>query len=90
MTSTTDAKLRDLVKQLTIELDRLGQGLPPRSGDLRIRINELSGRVTGLGNDIQAISHRLHSSKLEYLGIASAAGAFCRELSEQQFAFGVG
>jgi PAS domain S-box-containing protein len=69
---------------LTIELDRLGQGLPRQSGELRIRINELSGRVTELSKDIQAISHRLHSSKLEYLGIAAAAGAFCRELSEQQ------
>jgi len=69
---------------LTIELDRLSQGLPRQSGELRIRINELSGRVTDLSKDIQAISHRLHSSKLEYLGIAAAAGAFCRELSEQQ------
>jgi len=69
---------------LTIELDRLSQGLPRQSGELRIRINELSGRVTDLSKDIQAISHRLHSSKLEYLGIASAAGAFCREMSEQQ------
>src|SRR5258708_13146145 len=37
-----------------------------------------------LGKDIQALSHRLHSSKLDYLGIASAANSFCRELSEQQ------
>jgi PAS domain S-box-containing protein len=61
----------DVVQRMalvTIELDRLSQGLPRQSGDLRIRINELSGRVTELSKDIQAISHRLHSSKLEYLG----------------------
>jgi signal transduction histidine kinase len=72
------------VALLTIDLDQLGQGLPRRSVDLRIQIRELCGRSADLGKDIQAISHRLHSSKLEYLGIASAAGAFCRELSAQQ------
>ena len=69
---------------LTMELDQLGQLLPGGAGQLRIRIGELSDRAIELAKDIQVISHRLHSSKLEYLGIASAAGAFCRELSEQQ------
>lgn len=29
------------------------------------------------------MSHHLHSSKLEYLGIAAAATSFCKELSDQ-------
>ena len=37
-----------------------------------------------LGKDIQALSHRLHSSKLEYLGLVATAKSFCRELSEQR------
>src|SRR5258708_2448421 len=40
--------------------------------------------LSELGNDIQALSHRLHSSKLEFFGIAAAANSFCKELSEQQ------
>jgi signal transduction histidine kinase len=40
--------------------------------------------VYDLGADIQALSHRLHSSKLEYLGLATAAKSFCDELSEQR------
>jgi PAS domain S-box-containing protein len=40
--------------------------------------------VSKLGTDIQALSHRLHSSKLEYLGLAAAARSFCEESSEQQ------
>jgi signal transduction histidine kinase len=40
-------------------------------------------RVYELGNDIQALSHRLHSSKLEYLGLVAAAKSFCHELSKQ-------
>ena len=41
-------------------------------------------RLADLGKDIQALSHRLHSSKLEYLGFVSTAKSFCRELSEQR------
>ena len=36
-----------------------------------------------VSTDIQALSHRLHSSKLEYLGLTTAARSFCKELSEQ-------
>ena len=41
-------------------------------------------RVSDLGKDIQALSHRLHSSKLEYLGLVTAAKSFCHELSDQR------
>jgi len=41
-------------------------------------------RVSDLGKDIQALSHRLHSSKLEYLGLVAAAKSFCHESSEQR------
>ena len=48
------------------------------------RIEEACTQVSGLENDIQALSHRLHSSGLEYLGLEAAVSGFCRELSEQQ------
>jgi PAS domain S-box-containing protein len=50
----------------------------------RHKMEELKGEVSRLATDIGALSHRLHSSKLEYLGLAMAAASFCRELSEQQ------
>ena len=40
-------------------------------------------RIAEVANDVQGLSHRLHSSKLEYLGLATAAKSFCRELSEK-------
>jgi signal transduction histidine kinase len=40
--------------------------------------------ISDLGNDVQALSHRLHSSKLEYLGLEAACEGFCREFSGQQ------
>src|SRR5262249_37696409 len=36
-----------------------------------------------LSADIQRLSHRLHSSKLEVLGLAAAAAAHCREVADQ-------
>jgi signal transduction histidine kinase len=36
-----------------------------------------------ISKDVQGLSHRLHSSKLEYLGLATAANSFCKELAGQ-------
>lgn len=40
-------------------------------------------QILNLSSDIQALSHHLHSSKLQYLGIVAAARGFCREISEK-------
>jgi PAS domain S-box-containing protein len=45
---------------------------------------QICQRLSEIGRDIQELSHRLHSSKLEYLGITAAVRSFCRELSDQQ------
>ena len=45
---------------------------------------EAGGGASDLASDIQALSHRLHSSKLEYLGLGAAAEGFCKELSAGQ------
>jgi signal transduction histidine kinase len=56
-----------------------------QASDLRMRrtMEEASASISGLGNDIQAISRRLHSSSLEYLGLKSAAAGLCREFGER-------
>jgi signal transduction histidine kinase len=66
---------------LTVQLDRLWQ---EDASDRPARISDLGRELTELAKDTQAISHRLHSSKLEYLGLATAAKSFCRELSAQR------
>jgi signal transduction histidine kinase len=40
--------------------------------------------VSNLGSDMRDMSHRLHSSHLEYLGLVAAASAYCNERSQQQ------
>jgi PAS domain S-box-containing protein len=69
---------------LAVQLDQWFHH-PPSSGvEGPDRIRQVRQQLFDLGKDVQALSHRLHSSKLEYLGIVSAANGFCRELSEQQ------
>jgi PAS domain S-box-containing protein len=69
---------------LAVELER---GDHPAAGsvvDMHEYLHLACLRLYDLGRDIQALSHRLHSSKLEYLGLANAARSFCHELSEQR------
>ena len=70
---------------LRFELEMLQQTSPHEEAGagMRTRVEELCGRATALGKDLQAISARLHSAKLEYLGIAAAAEGFCREMGKQ-------
>lgn len=68
---------------LATNLERAKQALPGSDAQAR-DIVEASQRVSDLASDIQSLSHRLHSSKLEYLGLVAACAGFCREMSEPQ------
>jgi PAS domain S-box-containing protein len=69
---------------IAVNLDVLKRDLPASTSEAMRHINDLREQIKDLGIDVQALSHRLHSSKLEYLGLAAAAGAFCRELAERK------
>jgi signal transduction histidine kinase len=68
---------------LGFELDVLQQQPPESSAEVRSRLYELSVRLSEIGAEVQAISHRLHSSKLEYLGLVVACKGFCREIADR-------
>jgi len=68
---------------LAIELEQLHQELPSLL-EVRSRMGELWKQTSEIATDIQTLSHELHSSKLEYLGIEAAMRGFCREFEEQQ------
>jgi len=71
------------VAALTMQIAQLMHRLPKDDETLRPAMSELSRKSKDLGTDIQALSHRLHSSKLQLLGLAGAAASFCRELAGQ-------
>jgi PAS domain S-box-containing protein len=81
-------ELHDDVNQrillLVFDLELWVQQLPDSAADIRERMRHGHQRLSDIVSDIEALSHRLHSSKLEYLGLVAAARSFCRELAEQQ------
>ena len=62
------------------------EGLKQKSGlddEVRSCMSALCLRLSEIGNEVQSISHRLHSSKLELLGVVAACRSFCREVAER-------
>jgi signal transduction histidine kinase len=47
-------------------------------------LTEFWTRVVEVSGDVQSISHQLHSSQLEYLGLVAAMRSFCREVGARQ------
>jgi signal transduction histidine kinase len=66
---------------LALHLSRLANHIPEREVDARRQVRDLYQEVGELGQHVNDISHRLHSSKLQLLGLAEAAATFCREVS---------
>lgn len=69
---------------LIIGLHALARASGTPAIDGRQRIEEARQEVMNLARDVQALSHRLHPARLEYLGIAAAAAALCREVSSER------
>jgi len=69
---------------LTIELELLQQKSPDLPAEVRNRIGELGKQTSEIATDIQSLSHELHSSRLEYVGVAAAMRGFCQEFGDQQ------
>jgi PAS domain S-box-containing protein len=78
-------ELHDDVSQqlalLAVELDRWNQS----SDDVNLHdhIQNTRRRIIEISQDVQSLSHQLHSSKLEYLGLVAAANGFSKEISEK-------
>jgi signal transduction histidine kinase len=73
------------ISMLCMDVARLRDILRTSSAtaDARTLALAVYDRIVALGSDVHRMSHRLHSSKLEYVGLAAAAGNFCAELAAQ-------
>jgi len=71
------------IAMVSANVECLERGLSGSEVQARTYAEEIKKQIQDLGSDIQALSHRLHSSKLEYLGLVAACKGFCRELSER-------
>jgi signal transduction histidine kinase len=76
----------DIGQQLALlanNLELMEQDPPDSVAEIRYRTHEQLKRVREIAADVQGMSHRLHSSRLQLLGIVAAAKSFCQELAEQ-------
>jgi signal transduction histidine kinase len=64
---------------LSLELDDADRA----SNSVQKNLGDIRNHCVDIANEVQAISHQLHSSKLEYLGIVAALKGFCEEFSKQ-------
>jgi PAS domain S-box-containing protein len=54
------------------------------SAEVASQLDSLFKDVNAVSKGIESVSHQLHSSQLEYLGIVAAMNSFCREFAERQ------
>jgi PAS domain S-box-containing protein len=66
---------------LSMELEQANRGTNGSRGSPKIE--EVRRHCAEIAVDVQALSHKLHSPKLEYLGLVAAIASFCREFCQQ-------
>jgi PAS domain S-box-containing protein len=64
---------------LAIELESLSQDIGEKDAIALLRLRELSCQVNALGTDLHSLSHRLHSSTLDSMGLVAALKGLCSE-----------
>jgi signal transduction histidine kinase/ABC-type uncharacterized transport system substrate-binding protein len=69
---------------LAVDLERVSQTIADSPLEAGERLRDLWNRAAGLGDDLHSLSHRLHSSTLENLGLALGLSSLCHEFTEQQ------
>ncbi len=69
---------------LAIDLEELAENIGNADAGAGRRLHDLWSQVCELGADLHVLSHRLHSSTLENLGLVAGARAFCEEFTDQQ------
>jgi PAS domain S-box-containing protein len=69
---------------VAIDLQRLAENMGESSREAGQQLHELFNQVSELSADLHSLSHRLHSSTLENLGLVAGVKAFCQEFAEQQ------
>ena len=69
---------------LSLGLETAAEMIPESPAEANRQLHELMNSASELGADLHTLSHRLHSSTLERLGLASGVAAFCKEFAAQQ------
>lgn len=69
---------------VAINLEELSDSLSESCSEVKQKLHEMFNCVSELGADMHILSHTLHSSTLDNLGLVPGIKAFCAEFTEQQ------
>ncbi|MCI0664907.1 MAG: sensor histidine kinase, partial [Acidobacteria bacterium] len=76
--------LNQQVASIAIGLGKLNRQLTSADKPIRNQITKLEDRIAQLSERVRRMSHELHSSTLEHLGLPEALKLFCSEFSDQE------
>src|SRR5271170_2203551 len=68
---------------LSMEVDQANRSANESAYTTTERLKDIRLHCSEIAGDVQLLSHELHSSKLDYLGIVAAIRSFCHEFSKQ-------
>lgn len=66
-----------------IELEQLRKILPESEMEGRARLLAMLKGAKAMSSDLRSLSHQLHSSRLEFIGLLPALSGLCREITEK-------
>jgi signal transduction histidine kinase len=69
---------------LSINLKRTARIISKQPEDAVASVNDLCDQANNIGADLHKMSHNLHSSTLDVLGLADGMESLCREFEKQQ------
>jgi len=77
-------ELHDDINQRLALLSIALEGLECDPSAVPDRLRQLRQEIDEISKDVEALSHELHSSKLEYLGVVVGIRSWCKEFGERQ------
>lgn len=69
---------------LALELEIASEALPDSLGATKQKLHELLNSASELGADLHTVSHRLHPSTLESVGLVPGLRTLCKEFTSRQ------
>jgi signal transduction histidine kinase len=72
------------VALLALQMETVADTISTSPQEAEKQLHELMNSASEIGTDLHTLSHRLHSSTLESLGLVPALTALCKEVSSQQ------
>ncbi len=68
---------------LAMEISQANRSADVSAETTKQRLQDIQKHCCEIAGDVQSLSHQLHSSRLDYLGVVAAIKGFCDEFSRQ-------